>query len=88
MGLILVFAALAALIVILWLIGANEPVYRIARGASWFVALRGGKDDLALSPNVTIIWSARADLPFIGSDESLLVVFLHPRWRRSRTPSH
>ena len=49
MGLIIVLAALAAFVVALWLIGANEPVYRIVNGATWFVALRSDEDALRLS---------------------------------------
>ena len=74
MGLVIVLAALTAFAIILWLIGANEPVYRIARGASWFVALRGGGEAVALASNVSITWSARADLSFIGGDD--------PYWSR------
>lgn len=69
MGLILLLAVLAAFVAMLWAIGGNEPVYRIVNGASWFVAIRGGKPEPALSPNVSITWSAHADFPFIGSDD-------------------
>ena len=70
MGLIIVLAALAAFVAMLWLIGANEPVYRIVKGATWFVAVRGGPETPALSPDVRINWSARADFPFIGGSDS------------------
>jgi hypothetical protein len=68
MGLTLVFAALVALVTV-WIIGAREPVYGVARGEpAWFVAVRGSDQTLALSPNVTITWSGRADFAFIGAD--------------------
>src|SRR5260221_8959287 len=67
MGLIILLAALAAFVVMVSALGAREPVYAIARNASWFVAIRGGEAP-ALSPDVTISWSARADFSFIGGD--------------------
>ena len=73
MGFIILLAALAALLVlvaIVWLIGAREPVYRIVKGAGWFVAVRGGDARPALSPDVNITWSARADFPFIGGRDN------------------
>jgi len=75
MGLIILLAVLAAFVVVLWLIGANEPVYRIIKEATWFVAVRGGTDDVALSPNVSINWSARADFPFIGGGDPYWSLF-------------
>lgn len=74
MGLIILLAGLAAIFAALWLIGANEPVYRIVKGATWFVAIRGGADTPALSSGVTLTWSARPDFPFIGHGE--------PYWSR------
>lgn len=74
MGLIIFLAALAAIIAIIWLIGAREPVYRIVSGAKWFVAIRGGDERPTLSPNVSITWSASADFPFIGGAD--------PYWSR------
>src|SRR5689334_1422106 len=69
MGLILLLAALVALVIAVWVIGAREPVYRIVNSATWFVAIRGGDERPTLSPNVGINWSARADFPFIGGGD-------------------
>lgn len=71
MGLIIILAALVAAVALtLWLIGANEPVYRIVKGATWFVAIRGGPETPALSSGVKLNWSARADFPFIGGGDA------------------
>lgn len=69
MGLIILLAALAALVVVVSALGAREPVYAIARNASWFVAIRGGGETPALSADVTISWSGRADFSFIGGGD-------------------
>jgi uncharacterized protein (DUF1330 family) len=75
MGLIIVlFIVAATCVTALWLIGANEPVYRIVKDATWFVAIRGGKLNTEPSPDVSINWSARADFPFIGGND--------PYWSR------
>ncbi|MBI3437652.1 MAG: hypothetical protein HY054_03185 [Proteobacteria bacterium] len=73
MGLIILAVAVVALLAAPWLTGASEPVYRIVRGAAWFVAVRGAKPP-ALASGVSITWSARADFPFIGNGE--------PYWSR------
>ena len=69
MGLFILLAALGALVVMVFALGAREPVYAITRNASWFVALRGGAAAPALSPEVAITWSAHADFSFIGGDD-------------------
>jgi uncharacterized protein (DUF1330 family) len=74
MGLIIVFAAIAAFVLVLWFIGASEPVFGIVKGATWFVAVRGGNPEPALLPDVSIKWSAHADLSFIGGGD--------PYWSR------
>jgi len=70
--------AIAALAGALWLIGAREPVYAIARrGPAWFVALkRGGSTMLDLAPNVQATWRSRADLAFIGADAPYWTEFM------------
>lgn len=66
---LLVAAAFAALLAVLWIIGAHEPVYAISAGdgSHWFVAIRGKPG--ALAPGVTQLWSSRADFAFIGADD-------------------
>ncbi len=63
---LILLATLVALIAILWLIGAREPVYAISAGAGphWFIALRG--EPGALASGVTKRWSSRADFTVIG----------------------
>lgn len=58
----------AALITVLWLIGAREPVYAIAKGDGphWFIALRGHAGPLA--PGVSERWSSRTDFTMIGGE--------------------
>ncbi len=68
MGFIVILLAALALLAMLWLVGANEPVYRIVNGAAWFVAIRGA--DAPLAPNVIVNWSADADFSFIGGEEA------------------
>lgn len=71
---LLTLVTLGALGVIVWALGVREPAYAIARNACWFVAIRGGDEAPALSPNVTITWSGRADFSFIGGGD--------PYWSR------
>lgn len=63
-----ILAIIAALAVVLWSIGAREPVYAIAQGDGphWFVAVRGEAGPLA--PGVTERWSSRTDFTVIGGD--------------------
>ena len=75
MGLIILLVALGALVVIVFALGAREPVYAITKNASWFVALRGGATP-ALSPEVKVTWSAHADFSFIGGGDPYWSCFL------------
>ncbi len=70
MGVIILLAALAALVVIVLALAAREPAYAIARDASYFVAIRGGDKTPTLAPDVAIRWSGRADFCFIGGGEA------------------
>lgn len=65
---LIILAAVAALIATLWLIGAREPVYAIARGDEphWFMAIRGEAGPFA--PGVTERWSSRTDFTMIGAN--------------------
>ncbi|MBC7768552.1 MAG: hypothetical protein H7124_07175 [Phycisphaerales bacterium] len=76
MAAFLIFAAaLAAFAALLWLIGAREPVYRLrADGAVWFVAVRGGGDELA--PGARVLWAAQSDFAFIGAPDAYWSRFL------------
>lgn len=64
---LILLAAIAALVATLWIIGAREPVYAIARGDEphWFIALRGEAGPLA--PGVVERWSSRTDFTMIGA---------------------
>ncbi|MBL8532188.1 MAG: hypothetical protein JNK94_10670 [Hyphomonadaceae bacterium] len=64
-------AALALLGVVVWLVGAREPVFAIARrGPHWFVALRMREPAFDLAPGVRINWASAADFAFVGAQES------------------
>jgi len=71
-------AAFAALLAGVWLIGAREPVYAIARKApAWFVALKRDRQRvLDLAPNVSVAWHSTADFTFIGDAEPYWTEFL------------
>jgi len=64
---LLILAVIAGLIALLWIIGAREPVYAIAKGGEphWFIAVRGEAG--ALAPGVTERWSSRTDFTIIGA---------------------
>jgi hypothetical protein len=64
------FAALAAFGALIWLIGAQEPVYDLSAGNEphWFIAIRGGSGQLGA--NVTQLFESRADFSFIGPDDA------------------
>lgn len=63
---LVILAAIAALIGLLWLIGAREPVYPISagNGSHWFIAVRG--EPGALAPGVTQRWRSATDFTMIG----------------------
>jgi hypothetical protein len=65
---LVILGVIAALVALLWLIGAREPVYAIAQGDEphWFIALRGDAGPLA--PGVTERWSSHTDFTMIGGD--------------------
>ncbi|MEZ5955714.1 MAG: hypothetical protein R3C27_00670 [Hyphomonadaceae bacterium] len=65
---LIIFGVLAALVVLLSMIGAREPVYAISQGDEphWFIAQRGDAGPLA--PGVTERWSSRTDFTMIGGD--------------------
>ena len=63
-----VAAAVASVLVVLWLVGAQEPAYRISRsGAIWFVALRGVERNV-LAPGMRTLWAADSDFALIGAE--------------------
>src|SRR5262245_572221 len=65
---LIIAASAAAVLAILWLIGAQEPVYRVSRsGTTWFVALRG-VDRNVLVPGVRTLWAADSDFALIGAE--------------------
>ncbi|MEQ1491896.1 MAG: hypothetical protein ABL932_15240 [Terricaulis sp.] len=61
-----ILAAIAALIGLLWLIGAREPVFPISAGDGphWFIAVRGQPG--ALAAGVTEKWRSTTDFTMIG----------------------
>ncbi len=63
---LVILAVIAALIGLLWLIGAREPVYAISAGEAphWFIAVRG--EPGALTPGVTERWRSSTDFTMIG----------------------
>jgi hypothetical protein len=68
--LLILIAGIAALALILWLIGSREPVYAISAGEGphWFVAIRGKAGPVA--PGVTITLTTEAKFSFIGPDNA------------------
>jgi uncharacterized protein (DUF1330 family) len=68
--LLILIATVAALALILWLIGAREPVYAISAGEGphWFVALRGKAGPVARGVTITLTTEAR--FSFIGPDNA------------------
>ncbi|MCX7359455.1 MAG: hypothetical protein NT015_15105 [Alphaproteobacteria bacterium] len=66
MILLFILAAIAALIVVLWSIGACEPVYPISAsdGPHWFIAVRG--EPGAFAAGVTERWRSTTDFTMIG----------------------
>jgi hypothetical protein len=70
-------AACLALTLIVWVLGAREPVYAIGRRKpAWFVALRcDGAEALDLATDVTLTWRSTADFMFIGDGESYWTEF-------------
>lgn len=64
--LLVILAAVAVLIGLLWLIGAREPVYAISAGDGphWFIAVRG--EPGALATSVTERWRSTTDFTMIG----------------------
>jgi len=71
-------AALAVFASGVWLIGAREPVYAIAREApAWFVALKRDRQcALDLAPNVSVAWRSSSDFTFIGGADPYWTEFL------------
>lgn len=70
---LIILAAIAALAMALWLIGAREPVYAISAGEpQWFIAIRGEAG--ALAPGVNERWSSASDFALIGASDAY--------WRR------
>ena len=63
---LVIVAVIAALIGLLWLIGAREPVYAISAGEAphWFIAVRG--EPGAPAPGVTERWRSSTDFTMIG----------------------
>ena len=61
-----ILAAVAALIGLLWSIGAREPVYAISAGEGphWFIAVRGKPG--ALAQGISERWRSSADFAMIG----------------------
>ncbi|MCA8886011.1 MAG: hypothetical protein KDA35_05275, partial [Hyphomonadaceae bacterium] len=59
-------AVFAALVALLWSIGAREPVYAISAGVGphWFIATRG--EPGALAPGVGESWRTSTDFTMIG----------------------
>ena len=63
-----VAAAVASVLVVLWLVGAQEPAWRLRRsGAIWFVALRGVERNV-LAPGMRTLWAADSDFALIGAE--------------------
>lgn len=64
--LLVILAIVAALIGLLWSIGAREPVYSISAGDGphWFIAVRG--EPGALASGVTERWRSTTDFTMIG----------------------
>lgn len=75
---LLIGGALAALALLLWLLGGREPVFGIARGGPhWFVAVkRAGAGPLAFATGVAATWASRADMAFVGGEEAYWSDFL------------
>lgn len=66
-------AAIAGLVAVLWVVGARERAFAIATGdPQWFIALRGQGG--ALAPGVRENWRGSADLTLVGPDD--------PYWHR------
>ena len=65
--------ALAVAALALWLIGGEEPVYRL-REARWFIAVRG--ETPPLPHGARLVWSAAADFPLIGAEDAYWSRFL------------
>lgn len=54
----------------LWVVGSQEPVYRLGGvGEAWFVALKGA-DEAALNDEARIVWRSKADFALIGADDA------------------
>lgn len=70
--LLTILGVLVGVAALLWLIGANEPVYKATtKGPAWFVALKGPAN---LAPGARSLWSSAADFALIGANE--------PYWTR------
>jgi hypothetical protein len=62
-------AILAALLALVWALGARDPVFAISRCApTWFVALKRARAALDLAPGVMVAWRSTADFTFIGEE--------------------
>ncbi len=72
----LILAVMAAFVLMLWLVGLDEPLYRLRRGrTTWFVALRGAEWNL-LAPGVRTLWAADGDFALIGAEAPYWARFL------------
>lgn len=69
--LIVALAALAFVIALLWLWGAQEPVFANGAGeVAWFVALKDARAEPPLPNDAFPLWRSRADFAMIGASEA------------------